>query len=261
MIGNLDVERLVDQAVEHLRSHAFKPAMELLHQVLADDPTHADANFLMSQILIAQDDRLAALVYLEACVATDPTRAEAHNWIGIIRMNAGEGEAAEQSLMQAITYNPVGVNAMLNLARLYLNQSRAGNALPQIDHALELDASDAEMHLLRGDALRDLRRGDEAADAYQSALDRDPKLFEARFQLAKILNSLNRLDDAHDKLQECARHQPGNELVDRELGTVLIKLGRYAEGMALHERSTGYIEFDPQGNAGFRIVRGPAARQ
>ena len=68
-------------------------------------------------------------------------------------------------------------------AQQLMDDNRFADALPKIDYAIQQVPNDAAFHNLRGDILQTLLRLDEAEDAYEEALRRDPKLESAKVNL------------------------------------------------------------------------------
>lgn len=66
---------------------------------------------------------------------------------------------------------------------------------------LKLEANYDEAHVLRGYALTELARIDEAIESHQQALDINPTLNDVRLHLAKMLFTATRVDDAAACLQ------------------------------------------------------------
>jgi tetratricopeptide (TPR) repeat protein len=77
--------------------------------------------------------------------------------------------------------------------------------------ALELDPDLAEAHAARGFALFQLKRHDEAAAEFQTAIRLDPAQFEARYFYARQCFQLGQLTEAAYWFEEAARVQENHE--------------------------------------------------
>lgn len=80
-------------------------------------------------------------------------------------------------------------------ARKLMDGREFTNALDKIDYAIQQVPNAAEYHVLRGHILQGLLRLDEAAEAYEEALRRDPKNIVARDNLQLTRQILTRIGD------------------------------------------------------------------
>src|SRR5262249_1175723 len=83
---------------------------------------------------------------------------------------------ADDAVRAARARAPDDVHAGALAAMLLQEQHRFGDALALADELLRAHPDDTTAHLVRGDALLELGRYDDAGDAYQRALDLRPDL-------------------------------------------------------------------------------------
>jgi tetratricopeptide (TPR) repeat protein len=103
-------------------------------------------------------------------------------------------------LRDQVRANPSNAIARRDLARLYLERMRPGAALAHIEEALERDPDSAELAFLRGHALHDLGRDEEALPPLVEAVERDHRVgFGQAYLIAgDALSRLKRHEEAID---------------------------------------------------------------
>jgi tetratricopeptide (TPR) repeat protein len=79
-------------------------------------------------------------------------------------------------------------------------------------------------------------RGDEAQQAYEAALDRDPKLVGARINLGRLLHSANRLAEAEAMYRAALKDDPMNALAAFNLGVALEDQEQHDAAIAAYRR-------------------------
>jgi predicted O-linked N-acetylglucosamine transferase (SPINDLY family) len=139
--------------------------------------------------------------------------------------------AAAAVYAEAVQRAPDDIDALLGYARVLDALGRGTDALETAERALTLNPDAAAAHLIRGAALRRLKRLDEATGELRAALRLQPNYVEAYDQLASTCN----LDDRPDEAIECCTS--GLELdstsasLHSSMATALHAQGRGAEAI------------------------------
>jgi tetratricopeptide (TPR) repeat protein len=114
-----DFAMLEQELKEHVRRRNYSvlhyTAKEKLtfDQALTVTPLPAaEANFYLGDML-AQQRRAEAQEYLQTALQLDPTFAAAHASLGLLRIQAGNFEAAQKSLEKAVAYDKAGKNHLI----------------------------------------------------------------------------------------------------------------------------------------------------
>ncbi len=157
-----------------------------------------------------RDDNEAAIAALENAVAADPSFASAH------------AELAQAYIWKLFLFDP--------------QQERkwAEKAFLASEKALALDPDLAVAHLARGRLLWTPANSfphDRVIREYRKALALDPKLDEARNQLALVYNHVGAFDEAMRELQTAVATNPGNSLAQFRIGETLLFQGKYDEAL------------------------------
>jgi tetratricopeptide (TPR) repeat protein len=150
------------------------------------------------QYLVREEkDWAAALAEFEAASALFPDNPEYWVWIGVLRLELGDEEGAEEALANARSLYPSHVGFLLKRAEVYRDLGELDAAIADADQAILEDPDFAwayyarhSIHLARGDprsALADLEKADELAqesgDLHLEAV--------ARFQKAIVMQMIS----------------------------------------------------------------------
>ncbi|MEQ8459734.1 MAG: tetratricopeptide repeat protein [Sandaracinaceae bacterium] len=134
-----------------------------------------------------------------------------------------------RALREQIAANPANVTARRDLARIYLERLRPGAALKLVDQARERDRDSAELLFLRGLALHETGKHEEALGPLVEAVQVDARVgFGEAFRVAG------------DALSQLGRHQEAIDAYDRYLeknsssieGHVKVALAHHRAGEA-----------------------------
>ncbi|MGH8496472.1 MAG: tetratricopeptide repeat-containing sulfotransferase family protein [Gammaproteobacteria bacterium] len=109
--------------------------------------------------------------------------------------------------------------------------NRPGEAEAAARHAIDLDASRADFHMVLGRALNNQQRLEEAVSALRAAVRLDPGNGPAHRYLGHVARRLGAFDAAAAAYREAARLAPTDALAHRGLGESLYAQGRYRAAM------------------------------
>jgi tetratricopeptide (TPR) repeat protein len=100
----------------------------------------------------------------------------------------------------------------------------------------------AETYYKLGNAYLDLERWNEAETAYARALDLDPEMYRAGYNMARIYIYNGNHEYAVNILNELLEEDPGNIMIRESLAWAYLKMGRQAEAEQLYR---GILHEDP----------------
>jgi protein O-GlcNAc transferase len=148
--------------------------------------------------------------------------------LGLSAWKDGRLDIAEGEFQKALTLNPTHEKSCLNLARVLLEGHRPTDALTVLDRAIEIDSTSGAAYRLKGNALGDLGRSDEAVAAYQAAIQLDPKDAWSMNNLAFIRIREGRYDEALPALARATELRKDVPVFYNNLGMALEHGGHYA---------------------------------
>ncbi|MBI2877948.1 MAG: tetratricopeptide repeat protein [Candidatus Tectomicrobia bacterium] len=143
----------------------YEGAIKELRQAVTLKPGLAKAHFLLGIIYARTGRNDLAREALTQVVKLEPQNALAHNHLGTVYRALGRFDLATQELQQAVRIDPNYEEALLNLARLYLDL-----AARQYEELLRLKPDNPEL-----------------MQAYRKLLASDPNNPRARYYLARLL--------------------------------------------------------------------------
>ena len=162
---------------------------------------------------------------------------------------AGRLDDAKRACRKLVAKRPDIAEAHVLLAEIFRDTGDEARARECSSRALKLRPawSEAHLYLTLGDMLADFQRYDDAVQRYRAALTVDPRLADARFNLAAALCAGGREGEAIIELQALLEREPRAADARDQLVELLFAQRRFdalealcREGMALHPASSLY---------------------
>jgi tetratricopeptide (TPR) repeat protein len=130
--------------------------VDLLKQSLELDPSRAEAHFYLGWAYREQEKNLRAIEALQRAVELDPQFARAHNALGEVYFATRQYEKAKEHYEKAVLLDPQLAGAHLNLGLYYAGRMAREDAADAADRARQ--------HLNRYLALAETRPGESPVD-------------------------------------------------------------------------------------------------
>ena len=179
-----------------------------------------------------------ALEATNQAIAADPRHAPAYNMLGIIYMQLGDDTKAAQAFEQALRLVPGDSESLNNYGWFVCQRQNPANALQYFQAALKnpLYATPESAHYNAGVCLK--KAGDnKAAEAqFRGALQRQPRMVAAIYELAEIEFTSGRMREAEGLL---ARH---NQLVQLPGADALLLGARIARAQGDKSAESSYLQ-------------------
>ncbi|WP_447978624.1 tetratricopeptide repeat protein [Candidatus Nitrospira bockiana] len=201
--SGLAVRALLQEAIGHHRAGRYGAAEPLYEQVLAADPTHAEALHLL----------------------------------GLTAYQTGRLERAAGLLARAVQADASQAMYWFNYGVVLQKRGAGSEALAAYDQALRLNPRYPEAHSNRGNVLREQGRVEEAVAAYRAALSFRPQYAEASNNLGVALKEQGNLREAQAAYEQALSLAPGHLEAHANLGSLFMEEGRLAEAEACFERA------------------------
>lgn len=132
---------------------------------------------------------------------------------------------------------PNSPRAYANLASLYAERGRLGDAADAYREVLRLDPNHPDMHFNLGSLLAIQGDYQEAAEAFRGAIGVNPRDAGAHTALANTLMTLGRSDEAISQMTEALDIDPDDPAIHISLADLLLRQGRLSEA-SQHYRET-----------------------
>lgn len=249
-------------------------------------PEAALSDLFLTIAAVMEDDAgpAAALIYARAALHLAPANATAILKTASLLEDIGQYELAEAVFALVPADDPAYPQAALGRAQVLVAAGQPRRALGVLDRLGDTAPDLAEVHVSKGDTLRQLGAYEAARGAYDQALARfqpgDPALWfvhylrgitshqlddwpaaEADLRMAlrlrpdqpQVLNYLGytlvergeNLDEAQTMIERAVAARPDNGAIVDSLGWVLFQLGQYNEAVPHLERAAALLPVDP----------------
>jgi superkiller protein 3 len=181
------------------------------------NPNYAEAYYNLANVFFVQGEHEQAVQAYNKAIQLKPDFALAHNGLGNAFIDEKRYPAAIESYKKAVESNPQLKEANYNLCAAYVYAAKYYEAIPACQKAISL-VEDARAFNNLGNAYFRTKQFDLALIAYKKALEINPELPEAHFNIAAIslVHSKNK--------QEAINHQKLLQVIDPQKGHKLAAL-------------------------------------
>jgi arylsulfatase A-like enzyme/Flp pilus assembly protein TadD len=149
-----------------------------------------------------------SIALLEAVVASHPDYADAYNSLGVSCSRAGRHDRARAAFRTVIELDPTSATAYENLG---VDEAGAGDleaAAADLARALELDPRLAGAHNALAAVYLRQRRQPDAIAHWKVAVELNPSMYDALYNLGTVLYSMGRRDEARPYLARFVHEAP-----------------------------------------------------
>lgn len=230
-------------------------AEECYRRVLATQPEHMDAGYLLGTVLLQSENFAAAVAMLRPIAEARPDVPDVHNNLGVAFKATGDWQQAARSFEAALRANPDYSPALSNLGSLMQARGLHTDAVKCYRRAVECQPTDLSLR-------RSLAVSLQAAEDWEEAEEQFRRLFadsaaqEDRINLAYVLARREKLAEAEEIYQSVLQDQPGFAEIHSSLSYLHERGGKLEEALAAADRA---IELAPDSAAGWNN-RGIALR-
>ena len=211
-------------------------------------PTSASEQIAQGRAFFDRRDRKGyldkAVASFDAAIRQDPQNATAYAGLADCQV-AMHIESPDAMLIKQADRN--AATALRLNDRLAVSHSTRGwylarlgrpdDAVAAFDRALQLDPTNAQIHLRAAQALLRMRRFDEAEQHINKALQLTPEHWEPYSYRGTFFAQRGRYQEAAEAFRKGCALAPDHYVLQRNLGGVEFHLGRYEEARAAFQRS------------------------
>jgi tetratricopeptide (TPR) repeat protein len=216
---------LVDQAKQRLQLGDAQGALNLLDQAPAAEPQSADVHTLKGICFALLAKPIESAAEFEEAIALRPNYAPTYLSAGLAYATFNNLDRAIDRLGTALKLDPALPGARYNYALVLARAGRYEESEKQVDLALGKSSTLDLWHLKARDAYAQ-NKWQDAVDAYETALNLDPRWAEGYAGLGEALFSLNRSQESLSMLQKATKLDPENERPHALLGRIYQDAGR-----------------------------------
>lgn len=187
---------------------------------LALEPDHVDAINNLGNALQQQGRLVEASTVYNQAIVCDPNNASTWNNLGATLKKMGHLEQAYEAFSKAIATSPKFEEANLNLTKTLVGLGQMSDALAILDEMLGQQPRSARILRFRGEVLDKAERPDEAMECFQLALEMDPSDAYVHIGMGSILQQRGELSRAANHLRTALVHR--DDLVDTHSGLLFL---------------------------------------
>lgn len=262
-LSNRSPAILIESGLRYLQSGQFSEAEKCCHEILADDPDHAESFHLLGLISARTDKYDQAIEFIAQAIRKNPNNADYISNLGTMLQRQARFDEALKSFDLALSLKPDSTDTWIKLGNVLQRQERFEEAILAYDHVLEIDApcpgpgktpTRANALYKRGVCFRHLMRLEEACISFGKALTIYPGHFDALNDRGRTLLDLWRADEALMDFRKAIEIEPNSAALLNNCGITLILLRRCEEALETLDRALSISPdlaelFNNKGNA------------
>lgn len=210
-------------------------AEEYLSQALTADPESAYLHMEMADLLKEEKRPLEALPYAEKASALAPQEVEPLALLGELFSLTRQEDRAAAAYLKALEISPGDQQVRILLTTLYIRTNALDEALTQLEVLVSQNPDLVIAHYYRGRILFEKGRHKEAEKALLGALNLNPHLEPALFDLGTLYQVTNRHEEALRLYERLLSLYPDNLNVRERMVDLYFKVGQ--EGRATEQMS------------------------
>jgi protein O-GlcNAc transferase len=232
-----DWEATLDVVLADYEAGRLSEAEAACNQFLKRWPDYPGALHYLGLIRFDLGDTEAALTLIQRAVNLEPDYAEAHFDLGNVLFSQAKLGEAVASYACAIAYQPEFAEARVNLGRAHLVLGKLDEAAAQCLQAIALASDLPEAHYNFAQVLHIQGRLEESATAYVRSVELGISTADIHSQLGNVLLALGRFEQAMTSYRQSISIEPDRAEVHCSLGVALKQLGRLEEAQSSYQRA------------------------
>lgn len=206
--SNALVEQKIKAALEHHNSGRLAEAEQAYRQILKSTPNQPMVLHFLGVIAMQNGEFEVAEDYISKAISLQPGYSEAHGNLGVLYRKQRKWDKAIASYRKAIAINPKYAEGHYNLGIALSEQGNPKEAIASYLHALELNPNYSEAHYNLALELQKKEEPENAISAYHKAISINPNYSKAFNGLGNILKELGLLTEAQANYRRALDAQP-----------------------------------------------------
>ena len=230
----MNVEPLIQSALQHHQAGRLKQAAALYEQVLTIEPAEATALHLLGVIAhqCGEGERAVALITRSTRLRGD--NPDAFNNLGEAHRALGQFDEAVRAYKNTIAISPSHVGANYNLALALAASGDTEGALEPFKKARELAPDDVEVSVNFAAALHSLGKFDEALGTYRHVLTLTPQVAEVHLRMGAVYADRGNKEEALGSWQLATSTTSSRPDLIREIFERMLEHGYLDAAIDLH---------------------------
>ena len=223
-----DVNQILAQGTQLHQAGRLAEAERAYRHVLAAEPRQPHALHQLGMLALQARQFPAAIDLISQAIRADRSQPAFYANLGEAYRHSGRTDEAAESYRKALQLNPGLATAHMLLGTLLHDAGRLDEAAAALREALRLQPDDPQARSRLGLVLDQQGKHSEAEACFRRVL-RSEDTSAGHFNLASVLNSLQRDDEAIAEYQAALTRQPDLVEAHNNLGTIYKSRGQIAE--------------------------------
>jgi tetratricopeptide (TPR) repeat protein len=226
------VESQLDEVRSLQAAGQYDPSIAPLRRLLAEHPDHPEANYRLG-IALGQTGRPSLAVWpLQKAAESDEYAVQAGLLLASTLSGNGAHEESIRAATKVLALEPGSVIALHTRGQAYLTAGQPDLALADAETLLGINPDDHRAALLRGSALIDLDRADEAEDIFKQLAqkaDESGNVNDAVRKcaaLATFYRSRKDTERASETYSSCIERYPTHPLLQQWVADFYVDIGK-----------------------------------
>ena len=212
----------------------------ILRNYLADNPTSADAHFLLGYVLFRRQKATESLAEFTTGAKFRRPRADELKIVAADYVMLNDYSDADKWFSQVVAETPSDADSWYLLGRTKYSENEFQAAISAFEQTLVLHPRHIEAQNNIGLCWKELNDREKARTAFQAAIDWQgdtPTDAQPFLNLATLLADEQKNDQALPFLTKAAALSPNNPAIHEELGKVYLAMNKLSEAQAELERA------------------------
>ena len=233
----------LDEARALQASGRVEEAIDRLREILAEDAESPEANFMLAKVLVQAGRPRQAIEPLRTAAAHERYQKPAGLLLASTLFRTRAYEEAIRAADDVIAVDPSNVIALLTRGQSQMASRQPERALRDAERILEIEPEHSNATMLKGGALVDLGRGDEAEriwiDLRKRLTERGPPDQAARAcaQLALFYRTQREQDRADETYRECLEAFPTHIALQQSASEFYLRHGQVERATEIHRKA------------------------
>ncbi len=234
---------LVRQAHSLIQKGDLKGAAQICRTILAGQPMHDYALYLLGAIEAQNKNLTEAAKFLGLAVRANPRSAEALLAYGGVLLEAKRPAEAADALTLALALRPGDANVLLLRGQALAESGKHADALADFERAVKIDPRSTPALHNRAHLLISLKRHEDARASVEKLLRIAPDFLPGLMSGIAIANAGQNHAEALSYAEKALALAPGDAGLWHSRGFALQKLGRGDEALKAYEKA---VSLDPK---------------
>ncbi|MBV9522785.1 MAG: glycosyltransferase family protein [Alphaproteobacteria bacterium] len=224
-----------DKALRLFKKGKLAATRRIFERIVADHPDHAKSLDNLGRIAWQERDLPKALGYFRRAVAADPQSATALRNLAVVLNELKMYERAAEAFRLASRLDPSDAAAFHGLAVCLRTLERWDEAVIAALASLRLDPTVSEAFDNLAVVLKARGEYEDAFHLFQEALRLAPSSYSGWNNFANLLMVCGRPAEAAEAFRKALALKPDLAEIHMNLGTALLLLGNYSDGLREYE--------------------------